>query len=377
MARVLFVPPATPAPDRNGLAMRAGVSVDGLAHRHELDVAVVRHPAVGASLDWVRARARIAIDLPLETDRDSMRSWLRTERGRAVVHQPLPELARYRPPSIGERIIDELGIVFDLVIVMGTYNAGVALPFLDAGVPAMLDAFDDDARTSASLGNLDATHAEQVPLFDAFQREVFTWFERVLFASAADVNGAHEHLPNAVRIPATWTTRPNAEPIEILFVGDPAYAPNGDAIDRLRHRILPAVARLHPSVRLLHPGPRDDVDEYYERAHLAAVPLRAGGGTRIKVLEAFARGCPVVATPTAVAGLDVVHDVHLVVTVDDDDDDAFARAVVELATDEPRRQRLAASARAFVCEHHDARTVGERLAGLVDEVVDAHTIDGG
>lgn len=377
MARVLFVPPATPAPDRNGLAMRAGVTVDGVAQRHELDVAVVRFPGVGASLDWVRSRCHEVIDVALDSDRVPMRSWVDTERGRRVVAAPLPELARYRPPSFGARIIEQLGSAFDVVIVMGTYNAGLAIPFLEAGVPALLDAFDDDASTCASLATIDATQRDQVPLYETFQREVFPWFERVLFASMDDAGTPERYLPNAVRIPESWGTRPRADPLELLYIGDPGYVPNADALDRLRRSIVPAIEAVVPSVRLLHPDRAKSVDPYYDQAHLAVVPLRAGGGTRIKILEAFARGCPVVATPTAAAGLDVAHDVHLVVTDDDDDDSGFARAVIELAADEPRRHRLATSARAFVCEHHDARSVGERLATLVDEVVDAHPIRGG
>ena len=118
-------------------------------------------------------------------------------------------------------------------------------------------------------------------------------------------------------------------------------------------------------VRLLHPGPEVDVAPFYERAHIAAVPLRAGGGTRIKVLEAFAHGCPVVATPTGARGLGVVPGEHLVVTDDDHDDLEFARAVAELAPDDDRRTRLAGSARAFVVANHDAREVGDRIAALV------------
>lgn len=106
------------------------------------------------------------------------------------------------------------------------------------------------------------------------------------------------------------------------------------------------------------------------------MPLRAAGGTRIKILEAFAHGCPVVSTPTGARGLAITDGEQLVVTTDDDDDLAFAKAVVELAGDDNRRARLAEAARAFVVAHHDGDHVGAQLARLVEERAEARSGQG-
>ena len=256
---------------------------------------------------------------------------------------------------------------------MGTYVVGAALPLLDAGVAGILDAFDDDARTNASLARLDPSYADEIPRYDAFQREVFPWFDRVMFSSLEDAVPPFVHLPNAVRIPATWSLRPRGQPLELLFVGSASYLPNRDALSRLEHGIVPAMEDLGVQVELLHPQPDSDVGPFYERAHVAAVPLRAAGGTRIKILEAFAHGCPVVSTPTGARGLAVRDGVQLVLTGDDDDDLAFGRALVELAHDDNRRAHLSEAARAFVVAHHDARSVGAWLAGLVAEHAEARS----
>ena len=320
MARVLFVCPVVPAPGRNGLAMRAGISVEGLGQRHELTVAVIRSPVEPADLGWAGRHARAVIDTPYGTDRHSATSWMWSERGRRVASHALPALARPLPPAVGQRIIDEIGRDFDVVVVMGTYAAGAALPLLDAGIPGILDAFDDDVLTNQSLAKLDPLYASEVPRYDAFQGEVFPWFDHVVFASLEDAVPPFLHLPNAVRIPATWSLLPRGDALKLLFVGNPTYRPNHDALDRLAHRIVPAIEGLGLNVELLHPRPDDDVGPFYERAHVAAVPLRAAGGTRIKILEAFAHGCPVVSTPTGARGLGVADGEHLVVTTDDDDD---------------------------------------------------------
>jgi hypothetical protein len=351
--------------------MRAGVSVEGLNRDHDLTVAIIRSSVDTVPLDWVRAHAQMVLDLPSAGDRQGARSWVRSQRGREAASHPLPTLARYRPPSIGDRVLEAAGGDFDVVVVMRTYMAGAAVPLLDAGVPGILDADDDDAQTYAALADLDPARGAEVSRYQAFQRVVFPWFRRVLFASIDDAVPPFVHLPNAVRIPPPWSPAPSRPPLELLFVGTPGYLPNRDALDRLRAAILPAIAGMGFPVRLLHPGPGDAVGPFYHRARVAVVPLRAGGGTRIKILEAFAHGCPVVSTPTGARGLAVTDDEHLVITAGDDDAEAFAAAVVELAGDDRRRARLAGAARAFVVAHHDFRQVGARLAALVGDCASA------
>lgn len=367
MARVLFVTPAVPAADRNGLAMRAGVSVEGLHRRHDLTVAVVRSPYDETSFDWVDRHARRVVDTVCVDDRRSSASWLSSERGRSVLASPLPAMVRLRPPSIGDELIDRVGSGFDVVVVMGTFTSGVVVPFLDRGVPAVLDAFDDDARTCASLALLDPTMADEVAPYDAFQRRVLPWYEHVLFAADHDAVAPYLHLPNAVRIPSAPIGPDDDAPFTVVFVGNPAYRPNRDALDRLHEHLLPRLRAAGTPVRLLHPGPDDDVAACYRAAHLAVVPLRAGGGTRIKILEAFAYRCPVVSTATGAAGLGVNDGEHLVITADDDDP-SFAAAVAGLAHDRTRRARLAEAAARFVAARHDHRVVGDQLADLVDDV---------
>jgi glycosyltransferase involved in cell wall biosynthesis len=181
------------------------------------------------------------------------------------------------------------------------------------------------------------------------------------------------HLPNTVRIPATRPMCSTGHPLKLLFIGNALYPPNRDALTRLERGILPAIKELGVHGQLLHPQANEDVGPFYERAHIAVVPLRAAGGTRIKILEAFAHGCPVVSTPTGARGLAVSSGDQLMVTADDDDDRTFAETVVELARDETRRARLAEAARAFVLAHHDHRDIGTRFARLVDECVEARS----
>ncbi len=351
--------------------MRASVSLDGLATRYDVSVATVSYDE--RSLAWARDRASAARHWPLDATPAGAVSWLATARGRAAAAAApsaatgLPAPIGLRPPIIGEQIARVWGVAFDAVLVMRVWLAGVAIPFLEAGVPTLLDADDDDAAARRTMRCFDPAEAATAAGYESFQRVTFPWFDRVLFASLDDAVAPYGHLPNAVEIPSEWRTRSSARPLELLFVGTSGYGPNRDALQRLRDRIMPALEALGLEARLHHPGLQEDVGPYYARAHIAVVPLRGGGGTRIKVLEAFARGCPVVATPTGARGLAVKSDRELVVIDDDDDDMAFAEAVARLAGDEERRLGLARTARRFVEEHHDRSRVGVRVADLVGE----------
>src|SRR5262249_33245415 len=137
-------------------------------------------------------------------------------------------------------------------------------------------------------------------------------------------------------------------PLRLLFVGTLGYFPNADAVSFLSREVLPALdrigsrearvdvigacdtgalgdLRLDPRLRI-H-GFLEDLAPLYASADAAVVPLRAGGGTRIKILEAFAHGVPVVSTSIGAEGLDVVADVHLLLA---DEAESFARACLDV-----------------------------------------------
>lgn len=152
---------------------------------------------------------------------------------------------------------------------------------------------------------------------------------------------------------------------EVLFVGHLGYWPNVDAALRLAHFILPLIRQQFPNARLTlagrYPKPAvkaladipgvqlfenpHDLSDFYHRAHLSIAPIRAGGGTRIKILEAMAWGLAVVATPLAVEGLDLADGID--VTLADTDGD-LARLACELCGDPARLEQQRALAHAMV-----------------------------
>ncbi|RWL83742.1 MAG: glycosyltransferase [Mesorhizobium sp.] len=147
----------------------------------------------------------------------------------------------------------------------------------------------------------------------------------------------------------------------ILFAGHLGYHPNIDAAERLAGIILPRIRQALPAARLIlagrSPDPAvrilakidgvvlienpDDVGPLLSAAHLCIVPLRIGGGTRIKILEAMASGVPVIATPLAAEGLDLTGGQDLLLS---DTDEGLADLAVALCSDTARMARLRARA---------------------------------
>lgn len=173
---------------------------------------------------------------------------------------------------------------------------------------------------------------------------------------------------------------------EVLFVGTLGYAPNADAVLAFVEEIMPLVRRAGLAVRLTVVGRRpppavrrlaaradvivagdvDDVTPFYQRARVVIVPLRAGGGTRLKILEAMALGRPVVSTTLGREGLEVVDGVHLLIA---DTPRAFADCLIRLLTEASPRIALALAARRLVETRYDWEVIGERLREVHRELL--------
>jgi polysaccharide biosynthesis protein PslH len=178
-------------------------------------------------------------------------------------------------------------------------------------------------------------------------------------------NGITALIPVRTDVPRQPLSAVGSGPPSIVFIGNFMHPPNVDAALRLITQIFPVVARRHPGLLLYVVGdgpPADirrcrseqvvvtgrvpDVTPYLDRAAVVAVPIRFGGGIRIKVLEALAAGKAVVASSRALEGLNVVDGEHVVIA---ETDREFADALGKMLSDEDLRTAIAARARAWAC----------------------------
>ncbi len=166
---------------------------------------------------------------------------------------------------------------------------------------------------------------------------------------------------------------------DLVFTGSMDWLPNEDAMQFFCRDVLPLV-RAHvpettltivgraptPAVRRLaeeHAGVRvtgrvDDVRPFMRDAAVYVVPLRIGGGTRLKIFEAMAMGKAVVSTTVGAEGLPVVDGTHVLLA---DEPRAFARAIVDVLRAPGRRASLETAARALVVERYDWAAVAGQL----------------
>ena len=193
-------------------------------------------------------------------------------------------------------------------------------------------------------------------------------------------------IPNGVD---THINRPGLRapaPDTLVFSGSLNYFANRDAVEYFLRDIFPLIRQEIPTAALTVTGRHngvlpgtleerqqvvftgfvDDVRPVVAGSQVSIVPLRQGGGTRLKVLEAMALGVPVVSTSKGVEGLDVVAGRHALI---EDDPRAFAEAVVRLLSDPHMRETLTTHARRLVETTYDWQGIGARMNDLILETL--------
>jgi glycosyltransferase involved in cell wall biosynthesis len=178
----------------------------------------------------------------------------------------------------------------------------------------------------------------------------------------------------------------NSDPV-LLFQGGMDWYPNRDAVEYFARDILPHIRSAYPRARFVVAGRNppaqlignfrydplieftgtvQDMRPYLSAADLVIVPLRIGGGTRIKILEACAASKPVVSTTVGAEGLNLRPGKEVILA---DDPVQFASAVVELLGNPHRAEALAISAHAAVVESYSQRTLEEKLEAFLSSFV--------
>jgi glycosyltransferase involved in cell wall biosynthesis len=405
--RALMIAPAMPAETGNGLAMRLGLFLEALARVTELDLAVL--PVAGRGDEPSALLRRVGITpIVIPCDRPdthfALLSRLEDAQARLEAFRSYgrPRLSAY----VSVPVIEKLRAFaarghYDLIHVGRTYLASAVHPWSGSGAALSLDMDEDDHETIQTIARLQrgngspelaAWSQAEALAFDRLIGEVTPRFDRLWISSSIDrrsVQARHPRaepivVPNAVANHEMRARRDDGA--TLIFVASFGYIPNVDAAVWFVREVWPGLRARLPRVKLWLVG-RDppasivalrhypgvtvtgsvpDLAPLYARASLALVPLRAGGGTRIKLLEALGQGVPVIATPIGAAGIPVAqtHSGWIAQTPNE-----LALACVAALADAGERRRRGARGRALVRRDYLRSRALARLTDLLAAVL--------
>lgn len=191
-----------------------------------------------------------------------------------------------------------------------------------------------------------------------------------------------EEIPNGVDIDYFCPITDNALENHLVFAGGLDWYPNADAMSYFANEIWPLLKKQEPGVvmNVIGKNPSneltslakqdsnfrvhgfvDDVREYISKASVYICPIRDGGGTKLKLLDAFAMGKATIAHSTASEGLEVVDGGNILLANTPGD---FADRAIELLKNKALREKLGHNARHLVVDKYAFSVIGEKLAGL-------------
>lgn len=397
--RILFLSHFIPHPPTGGASLRNYNLIRQLARSHKVDLLTftqtVRHPtreqiAQSRAAMGEFCRSVEVIDLPTDYSR---LKWYGLLAANTFSAQPYSAW-RFQSRAMLRALERHLGgRRYDIVHVDTIALAGY-LPYLH-GVPAVLNHHNVESSLLLRRAANERHPAKKAYLalqghkLRRAERRALTAFAGNVAVSELDRRELQALAPEAriAVVPNGTDTeffRPSSatsETVSLVFAGSMSWYPNRDAMILFAEKIWPLIRQALPNAvmhvigsavppevrRVGAQDPRfrvlgfvDDVRPYIAEASVYVVPIRVGGGTRLKILDAMAMGKAIVSHSIGAEGLDLEDGKEILIA---DPPEAFARQVIELVNDAPRREALARAARATA----EAKYAWSRIAPRLEE----------
>lgn len=394
--KVAFVSPVFLFPADAGGKIRTGNILRGLQESGQFDITLLSPATPEQQREWQG-----------ELDRQCERfiGWQpsptqpRWKRAPDLLSSLPINVAADRTPAAVEAVEKLLAaerfdvVVFDFVhaAVLRPANLKSATVCFTHNVEAEI--FERHAKTAASAP-LRWLWASQAAKMRRFEREALAAFTRVVAVSERDAKKfAADGLTTARAIPTgvdldffSWRTPADGSPT-VVFTGSMDWEANVDGIRFYIEEVWPLVRAKVPNAQLRVVGKNppaslvqrnvqgvtfsgfvDDVRDHVRDAQAFVIPLRVGGGTRIKAFEAMAMGLPVVSTTIGIEGLDVDDGTHFLRA---DGAEALAGATLKLIADGTLRLKLSRAARELVEARFGHRVAADVFGRILIEAVEA------
>lgn len=279
--------------------------------------------------------------------------------------------------SAGNQVHRLVGPV-DVIVGVRSYMGEMCLGMQTAtGARLLVDLDDDDVAFFTAAGQPDEA--------ERYRNLIAQIVGRAEVLVTADGFGNTEEVPNGVEVPETaHRAVHNGRAPRVLFLGNMGYCPNHNAAEWIIDEIAPAILERCPnaSITIVGPGSEtlsrfgrgfvDDLDALMAETDVMIAPLREGSGTRIKILDAWVRGVPVVSTHVGARGLGAIDGTHLLLA---DDSSSIADAV-KLLVDEPSLARdLGSAGRRLVIDKYSRDAAVDSARGVVLRCADETSTD--
>ncbi len=380
-----------PSPPDNGSKIRAYHLLRALAQQHDVTLTSFARDDESVDVTSAQSFCRVVAVVPRKSFRPmGLRALLGfvSSKPRSVIDTYSPEMARQAKKQLQENH-------FDVTVAL---QPGAGIYAAEYSGIKVLDEFeisvirDGYRRAASGFGKL--RYGLTWLKARNYARSVLRQFSACTVVSAQELDNlksiAPEYqnahiIPNGVDVesmqPGLATPRPNT----MIFNGALTYGANNDAMQYFLADIWGHIKAAEPGASLQITGKSNGVDlgklPSSEGVHLTGylpdirpavagawaciVPLRIGGGTRLKILEAMALGTPVISTTKGAEGLEVTPEANILIA---DDPKEFAAQTLRLLRSPELRAQLSRNGRGLVEEKYSWRMIGDKFNQLVESV---------
>jgi glycosyltransferase involved in cell wall biosynthesis len=392
--RILYLSTWHPYPPDNGSKIRAYYLLRALTAKHDV-VAVAFRPPPGEGLSSTAPNLNEHPVIAVPDD-----PFRHVNAPQWVKYLSLSPLAFRASPAMRRAVAHQTAGPWDAVV-------AVQMPMAQYGLQTNARTRVIDVDTALAFQMHERYETQRQPITRAsawiswqkasrYERKMLNRFQAatVVWQAEADslqkmIRDAHCRItviPNGVDCAHDRPGLAQPQPLRLVYNGALTYRANYDAMQWFLAQVYPHIKAPVPGVSLTITGSTrgvdlaglalddtvrltgfvDDVRLPVAEASVCVIPIRQGGGTRLKILEAMALGTPVVATSKGAEGLAVTDGEHLLLA---DDPGSFARCTVELLGNAALRHDLAANARRLVEDRYDWEAIGQRFVDLVEATV--------
>jgi glycosyltransferase involved in cell wall biosynthesis len=391
--KILFLSPWFPFPPENGSKIRSYNLIKTLSKRHDVRLISFTRARENVDLEGLEGICRLEAAIPWREF--NPKSWKSlagffSPTPRSVIDTYNPQMANQLQRSIKHERPD-------LIVASETHTAIYASRKWD--IPCIFDTVELELITQNwSTANSTITKLREqltwakgqayvrwlVKKYDACT--VVSEREREILYRLIDGNKCLKVIPNGVDLDYNRPGITKPQPYTLIYPGALTFSANFDAMSYFLQDIFPLIRVKAPEATLKITGtvqgvdlsrlPLDghvelsgflsDIRPAVAGAWACVVPLRQGGGTRLKILEAMALGTPVIATHKAVEGLSVTPEKDILLA---DNPDEFSTQTIRLLNDKRLRDELSKNGRELVVNNYGWDAIGSSFDRLIESVI--------